>query len=130
MVSVLLSVRPHWCRLIFAGQKSVELRKSAPRLPQGETQFRVLLYETRSAGGRGAVVGEAVCFIVEKATPPFNVRLSDLSCVDPDSLREYSHGRPIYGWYLAYITEYRQPRPLPDYGLQWAPQSWCYIAKE
>lgn len=126
MISVLISVWPQWCRLIFAGQKPVELRKSAPRLPEGETQFRVLLYETRSAGGRGAVIGEAVCFIVEKAVPPFNARLSDLSCVDPDTLREYSHGKPIYGWYLAYVTKYQKPRPLSDYGLQRAPQSWCY----
>lgn len=127
MISVLASIRPQWCRLIFAEQKPVEIRKSAPRLPQGENQFRVLLYETRSTGGHGAVVGEAVCFIVEKAEPPFNVRLSDLSYVDPDTLLEYSRGKPIYGWYLAYVSKYQQPRPLSDYGLQRAPQSWCYV---
>lgn len=127
MISVLASVRPQWCRLIFSGRKPVEIRKSAPRLPDGENQFRVILYEARGNGGCGAIVGEAVCFFVEKAVPPFNVRLSDLSCVDPDSLREYSHGKPIYGWYLAYVTKYQQPRPLSDYGLQRAPQSWCYI---
>lgn len=127
MISVLASVQPQWCCLIFAGQKPVEIRKSAPHLPKGENQFRVILYETRSAGGCGAVVGEAVCFFVEKSVPPFNVRLSDLSCVDPDSLREYSRGKPIYGWYLAYVSKYQQPRPLSDYGLQRAPQSWRYI---
>lgn len=70
-ISVLLSTRPEWCRLIFSGQKPVELRKNAPRLPQDENQFRVLVYESRRNGGCGAVVGEAVCFFVEKAAPPF-----------------------------------------------------------
>lgn len=45
--AVLLAVRPEWCEKILSGEKTVEARKSYPKI---ETPFRVLLYCTK--GGR------------------------------------------------------------------------------
>lgn len=128
-IEVVLSVRPRWLKLIFARQKVIELRKSAPKLPEGQNTFRIYFYETHSAGGCGAVVGEAECFFVEKAKQPFNAMLSERSCVDLDVLSEYAGRRPVYGWYLAKVVKYAEPRPLHAFGIFAPPQSWRYVKK-
>ena len=39
--SVLLSIRPEWCKKILGGEKTTEIRKSRPNL---ETPFRCYIY--------------------------------------------------------------------------------------
>ena len=41
--SVLISIRPKWCELIAIGKKTVEVRKTAPKL---QTPFKCYIYET------------------------------------------------------------------------------------
>ena len=72
-----MSIKPKWCEKIFSGEKTVEVRKTAPKL---ELPFKVYVYESlgkkfscsRCEGcpirfplgcneGAGAVVGEFVC---------------------------------------------------------------------
>jgi len=123
MQSVILSIRPHWCREIIALRKYVEVRKSHPNT-NGE--FRVYLYETKQ--GRGAVVGECVCWFMEKvAQRDYSVSMVAGSCLTSGQISEYAKGKPIYGWYVAQVIEYEAPKPLSEFGLQRAPQSWCYI---
>lgn len=43
MPDVLISIRPKWCGAIFAGVKTIEVRKTAPRLP---TPFKCYVYCT------------------------------------------------------------------------------------
>ena len=72
--SVLISIKPQWCELIASGKKTVEVRKTRPKL---ETPFKVYIYCTKdeplyhsgekfwckAAGdfGNGKVIGEFVC---------------------------------------------------------------------
>lgn len=83
MKAILMSIKPKWCEKIFSGEKTVEVRKTAPKL---KPPFKVYVYETigkrtscrrcviwqswldcpiRSpfgcTEGTGAVVGEFVC---------------------------------------------------------------------
>ena len=44
MKSVLISIQPKWCEFIAHGKKTVEVRKSAPRL---ETPFKCYIYCTK-----------------------------------------------------------------------------------
>ncbi|MBR5248655.1 MAG: ASCH domain-containing protein [Lachnospiraceae bacterium] len=44
MKSVLISIQPKWCELIASGQKTVEVRKTAPKL---HTPFKVYIYCTQ-----------------------------------------------------------------------------------
>jgi predicted transcriptional regulator len=44
MKSVLISIRPKWCELIANGKKTVEVRKTRPKL---ETPFKVYIYCTK-----------------------------------------------------------------------------------
>lgn len=69
--AVLLSVRPEWCKKILSGEKTVEVRKTRPKL---ETSFKVYIYCTKTAEGwlrtvpvqgwqrlDGFVIGEFTC---------------------------------------------------------------------
>ncbi len=48
--SVLLSIQPKWCELIAIGKKTVEVRKSAPKL---ETPFKCYIYCTQGKTANG-----------------------------------------------------------------------------
>lgn len=77
MKSVLASIQPHWCEKIASGEKTLEVRKTRPKL---ETPFKVYIYCTTvksmnlqdycalhaKTGGavddwHGKVIGEFVC---------------------------------------------------------------------
>ena len=45
MKSVLISIQPKWCELIASGKKTVEVRKTRPKL---ETPFKVYIYCTNT----------------------------------------------------------------------------------
>lgn len=71
MKSVLISIRPQWVEKIASGQKTIEVRKSAPK----EVPFKAYIYETQGKTetpwidedghfvykGRGQVIGEFIC---------------------------------------------------------------------
>ena len=44
MKAVLLSIRPNWCKLIWSGMKTLEVRRTRPKL---ETPFKVYVYCTK-----------------------------------------------------------------------------------
>ena len=71
MKSVLASIKPEYCKLIASGQKTVEIRKTRPKI---DTLFRCYIYETKASYavwhkgattkygvGCGKVIGEFVC---------------------------------------------------------------------
>lgn len=58
MKAILMSIKPKWCEKIFNGEKTVEVRKTAPKLGP---PYKAYAYETLGNGGAGAVVGEFVC---------------------------------------------------------------------
>lgn len=71
MKKILLSVRPKYCELIFNGKKTIEVRRTRPKL---EPPFEVLVYETKGqfiksvkgacttyGYGRGKVIGSFIC---------------------------------------------------------------------
>lgn len=45
MKAVLISIKPNWCKLIWSGMKTVEVRKTRPTL---KTPFRVYVYCTKA----------------------------------------------------------------------------------
>ena len=45
MKAILLSIRPDWCNFIIRGQKTLEVRRTRPKL---ETPFRVYIYCTKA----------------------------------------------------------------------------------
>ena len=92
--AVMLSVRPKWCEKICRGEKTIEVRKTRPKL---ETPFKCYIYCTKDAKmqwwtgsrysyaddhshnafdkcGNGKIIGEFVCDCV---TPLYNVCTDD-----------------------------------------------------
>jgi predicted transcriptional regulator len=59
--AVLISIKPKWCDLIRQGRKTVEVRKTCPKL---EVPFKVYIYETMD----GKVVGAALFSASSSAT--------------------------------------------------------------
>lgn len=125
MDEVLLSLQPHWVKLILDGTKQIEIRKN---LPQCDLPFRILIYETKA--GRGTVVGECICWQAYQIGTAENMAAIQLqSCLSVAEIKAYAGKRKPWAWYLSHVVEYSQPRPLSDFGIQRAPQSWCYIKK-
>ena len=70
--AVMISIRPKWCEKICSGEKTIEVRKTRPKL---ETPFKCHIYETQGKtdtpwvdedghmifSGRGKVIGEFTC---------------------------------------------------------------------
>ena len=63
MKSVLISIKPKWCELIADGKKTVEVRKTKPKI---KTPFKCYIYCTKDgssfpyiAGGK--IIGEFIC---------------------------------------------------------------------
>lgn len=63
MKAVLISIAPEWCEKILNGEKTIEVRKSAPK----ELPIKAYIYETKGSSkkGRGKVIGEFICNNVE-----------------------------------------------------------------
>lgn len=68
--AVMISIRPKWCEKIARGEKTIEVRKTRPKL---ETPFRVYIYRTKGTVPHiindkwvqmevgGTVIGEFTC---------------------------------------------------------------------
>ena len=110
-----MSIRPEWCKKILDGEKTVEVRKTRPKL---ETPFKVYVYCTLAASKefklddrnwdvsaknrgdwakkRGRVIGEFTCNDIDRITPltssiPGNLEERILgSCLTPQQVEAYA----------------------------------------
>ncbi len=131
MKAVLISIKPKWCELIASGEKTMEVRKTKPKL---ETPFKVYIYETQGRTetpfvdeeghhifkGRGQVIGEFVCDkIVEFENDWFDGSFWETveeSCVDADSLARYIGNKDFgYDWHISNLVIYEEPRELNSF---------------
>lgn len=138
--AVLISIRPEWVGKIITGEKTVEIRKTRPKM---ETPFRCYIYCTNSrpyvAWGdvaNGRVAGEFVCDRINRLThigysgsreppmlaacksenileidPNFNFAASCLSTAD---LEEYLNGGDGDAWHISDLEIYDTPKELTE----------------
>ena len=125
MKAVLISIHPKWCEKIASGEKTIEVRKTMPKL---EIPFKVYIYETKGKQiehvdgcdityyGRGKVIGEFVCRGMMR---PFDsLRLmAKQSCLIENELFEYSNGKTLHGWRIADLKIYDKPKELSHFTL-------------
>lgn len=157
MKEVLISIRPEWCERIANGEKTVEVRKTKPKL---ETPFKCYIYCTKSElltkshyNGKiyvatskkyqkllerngnitlsGKVIGEFVCdniFPVSYTMDGFADAVDcKTSCLSQEDLYEYGNGKTLYGWHISDLKIYDKPKELSEFGLSRPPQNWCYV---
>lgn len=147
--AVLISVKPKWCELIANGKKTLEVRKSRPKL---ETPFKVYIYCTLQGsneffkntlngnisewnkgnfwGKKGKVIGEFMCKEIEelKRNTIFNApALYSQSCLTRDEYFGYIGNKTAYIWHISDLVIYDKPKELFEFGIKKAPQSWCYV---
>jgi predicted transcriptional regulator len=137
MKSVLISIQPKQCELIASGKKTVEVRKTKPKL---DTHFKVYIYATKS-GDRlvlkndkvfeiskaitGKVIGEFVCDSVKMSFVGYNEKgcpsywdILDGSCLTPNELVCYGEWKTLYGWHISNLVIYDKPKELSEFRIK------------
>lgn len=138
MKAVMLSIRPKWCELIANGKKTVEVRKSRPKL---ETPFKCYIYCTKASPNHFfvewscltsrprqsdmcKVIGEFVCddvftilnggnsFLVDGMNQAVTNKMARESCLDYEDMKKYSRGKNVYGWHISDLKIYDEPKEL------------------
>ena len=137
MKAVLISIRPEWCEKIINGQKTIEVRKTRPKM---NPPFKCYIYEC----GNGKVIGEFLCDqIIEDRTYGHNEEFYRAACMSAYDAAAYAMQSPMYGWHISDLRVYDHPRDLWEFtGLRETkfgaepvpitrpPQSWRYVEEE
>lgn len=143
--AVLYSIRPEYCKLILDGKKTVEVRKSIPKL---DVPFRCYIYCTYGFGlieykdevfpnlcisqkvsankkwdncCNGKVIAEFVCDWVECIDDfcgVFDIRNMQAvvwSCLSKKKLVEYADGKPLYFLHISDLIIYDEPKELSEF---------------
>lgn len=133
--SVMISIKPKWCELIANGKKTVEVRKTKPKL---QTPFKVYIYCTKDEPlyrsgdkfccnngefGNGKVIGEFVCESIKEFKP-----VAKNSCIyyiseneilrtglTQDEILDYADGKFMYHWHISNLVIYDKPRELREF---------------
>ncbi len=126
--TIILSLQGQWWEKMLAGEKILEIRKTAPA--EKNREYRVLVY----VAGCGSVCGEFTCtdFLKIRMFPKLPETYEKQSCLTGGQIREYAggHKQHLWGWAVTGVEEYYTPHPLRLYGLKKPPQSWCYYKGE
>ena len=149
MKAILLSIRPNWCKLIWSGMKTVEVRRTRPKL---ETPFKVYIYCTGHDGWvmklpkagvqkmDSRVIGEFTCDKIDRLAhveamgsnepPKLQIVTPDLwykpadkliqaACLTEAQAKKYLKGGDGYGWHISDLKIYDKPVKLKNF---WAIQ--------
>ena len=141
MKSILLSIKPKYVELIASGQKTIEVRKTAPQ----EVPFKAYIYESRNGGhrckhcnekdscysyapknvgcynGRGKVIGEFICDKVDEYPYDYcdGVDIDDdtilETAIDREDINIYAKGKTLYGWHISDLKIYDKPKELSEF---------------
>ena len=145
MKSVLISIRPKWVEKIASGEKTIEVRKTAPK----EVPFKAYIYCSKEKkqddiiwagafGDRGKwnghVIGEFVCDKVDKIIPlrhtyynyiglpianviEYGIWNDDLAqmCLKKKEIDNYGKGKTLYGWHISDLKIYDRPKELSEF---------------
>ncbi len=121
--AVLISIRPKWVEKITNGEKTIEVRKTRPKL---DTPFKCYIYCTNSGvatgmwGKHGKVVGEFTCNTVTNlfSNSRFWLNEDDVlqTCLSAAEIRKYADGaNGLYGWHISNLKIYDAPKKLGEF---------------
>ena len=141
--AIMMSIRPQWCEKIASGEKTIEVRKTRPKL---DTPFKCYIYCTLQGcneffrvdlGGdvakwnrgkwwdrKGKVIGEFTCDRIYEIAP-LNHAPDDVekqACLTREEIVNYLKGTG-YGWHISDLRIYDAPRELSEFRRA-CPNSW------
>ena len=151
MKSVLISIRPQWVEKIASGQKTIEVRKTAPQ----EVPFKCYIYESRNGGhrckhcnekdscysyapknvgcynGSGKVIGEFICNNASELDYVYywNNGYEFETCLTYRQVADYGKGKPLYGWHISDLKIYDKPRELSEFSRPCSYSGLCFSCK-
>lgn len=133
MKAVLISIQPKWCEMIASGKKTIEVRKTRPKI---KTPFKCYIYMTATKercrfweyitayqnskgdilNGSQKVIGEFVCddIIVDVRGENADVfsKYAQLSLVEQ---KKYGANKPLFGWHITDLKIYCKPKELWEF---------------
>lgn len=144
MNAVLLSIKPKYCELIASGAKTIEIRKTEPKL---RTPFKCYVYLTKdkhtdvvfknhkaylfqklaervkaslteSYVGNGYVIGEFICDYISKLPLIEDIVYCSeykKACLSVNKIKEYAKGKQLYGWHISNLIIYNKPKELSEF---------------
>ena len=118
---IVISIQPKWVSKFDDGSKTDELRKTSPAHIK-EFPFKVFIYETKP--GAGSVVAEADC--IDITITADTEKAAKATAVPIDIAQKYLNGGDARIWHFENYKRYDKPLPITDFGMEKAPQSWCY----
>ena len=154
MKAVLISIQPQWCELIASGRKTIEVRKTRPKI---ETPFKCYIYMTATKercrlweyitayqnskgdilNGSQKVIGEFVCDeIIEDKRGENTDVFSKFALLSLDEQKKYGANKPLYGWHISDLKIYDKSKELGEFldrkeiPIKRAFQSWGYCYGE
>lgn len=135
--SIMQSIKPFHCGNIAAGKKTIEVRKTRPKL---KPPFKVYIYQTWHKGvydilpellkNQRKVIGEYICDdIVELEYDEFEEcymfkncycgytldEILSASCLSYDAFCKYGNRKPIYLWHITNLKIYDEPKELSEF---------------
>lgn len=135
MKSVLISIKPKWFDKIVSGEKTIEVRKTAPK----EVPFKCYIYMTQGTykdlclyseyiyQNRMKVIGEFICdkvysiknqgnsFVVANEEQGVTNEIARQSCLDYDDMVGYLGNKDGYGWNISDLKIYDKPKELSEF---------------
>lgn len=130
MKAVLISIKPTWFEKIASGKKTVEVRKTKPKI---DVPFKCYIYETKAqfiksvkgactsyGYGRGKVVGEFVCDRVNHLNGYWlngEDNLKETTCLDDAEIMDYIEyiDRTFHLWHISELKIYDKPKDLREF---------------
>ena len=117
--AVLISIRPEWCEKIINGQKTIEVRKTRPKM---DPPFKCYIYKC----GNGKVIGEFLCDeIIEDRTYGHNEKFYRAACMSAYDAAAYAMQSPMYGWHISNLKIYDHPREMSSFRGACKNDWWC-----
>ena len=127
--AVLISIRPKWCEKIVNGNKTIEVRKTRPKI---DTPFKCYIYCTLPKYphedfiatnypmpqfyGGGKVIGEFTCDGFWIGSPRnTNPIFCMAACMDGFDTEKYAKDKILYGWHISDLKIYDAPKKLGEF---------------
>lgn len=128
--AVMISIKPKWVELIASGRKTVEVRKTRPKI---DVPFKCYIYCTKAKNKdevltpcnnlsdirNGTVIGEFVCDRIGDYVEGFSfnsekvcISLRTQACLTHEEVWDYSGGKDLYGWHISNLKMYDKPKEL------------------
>ena len=142
MKAVMISIQPKWVEKIARGEKTIEVRKTAPK----EVPFKAYIYCTKEkkqddiiwagvCGDRGKwdgrVIGEFICNNASELDYVYywNNGYEFATCLTYRQVADYGKGKPLYGWHISDLKIYDRPRNLSEFSRPCSYSGLCFSCK-